>query len=294
MSQPHRFPALARLFPQIAPALFVVLWSSGFIGAKFGLPYAEPFTFLLIRLGLVAVVLSIAALVARAPWPKTPRAAAHIAIAGLLVHGVYLGGVFAAIAHGLGAGLVALIVGLQPLITAAIASRFLGERVRPIQWAGLALGLIGVGLVVSRKVTLGGDLSGIPMALAALVGITIGTLYQKRFCMSMDLRSGTALQYMATSLGLAVLAYSFETMKVTWTLPFVLALLWLVLALSVGAIFLLFILIRQGQSARVASLFYLTPPVTACMAWALFGESLPPVVLIGFVVVALGVALARR
>lgn len=279
---------------RFAPGLFVVLWSSGFIGAKFGLPYAEPFTFLLLRLCLVSSILVVAALAGRAPWPTGFKEIGHVTVAGLLVHGAYLGGVFAAIHDGLPAGLVALIVGLQPLITAALVGRLFGENVTARQWLGLVLGLFGVWLVVSQKVALTAGLGAYLWCVTALFGITAGTLYQKRFCTRMDLRSGTAVQYMATCVLLAILALSLETMHIEWTAQFVFALLWLVFVLSVGAIFLLFLLIRQGQAARVASLFYLTPPTVAVMAWALFGESLPPVALAGFAVVALGVALARR
>jgi len=278
---------------RLAPALFVVLWSTGFIGAKYGLPYAEPFTFLLLRLLLVSLLLSGAALVTRAPWPSW-QLTGHLVVAGLLVHAVYLGGVFAAIAHGLPSAMTALIVGLQPLLTAALASKLMKEKVGPRQWLGLVLGLIGVGMVVWRKLSFGTDYTAILYALAALIGITVGTLYQKRFCGGMDLRTGTAVQYMACCVVLGLAAAGTETMHVDWTPSFVFALGWLVLVLSVGAIFLLFQLIRQGQAARVASLFYMTPPTTALMAWALFGESLPPLALAGFVVVAGGVALARR
>lgn len=277
-----------------APVLFVLLWSTGFIGAKFGLPYAEPFTFLLARIATVAALLTAAALIGRAEWPREPRQIAHAAIAGLLVHGAYLAGVFAAIHHGMGAGLVALIVGLQPLVTASVAPRLFGERVGPRQWLGLILGLAGVAMVVSGKLSREGDAASYALAVTALVGITLGTLYQKRFCTQMDLRTGAAIQYWATSLLLLILAASFETMRVQWTPQFIFALGWLVLALSVGAIFLLFLMIRHGQAAHVASLFYLTPAVTAAMAWALFDEALPPLVLGGFIVSAAGVALARR
>ena len=279
---------------RFAPGLFVVLWSSGFIGAKFGLPYAEPFTFLLIRLSLVSAVLLAAAAAAGAPWPGSIKETGHIAVAGLMVHGAYLGGVFAAIHGGLPAGLVALIVGLQPLITAALVGRLFGEKVTTRQWLGLLLGLLGVWMVVSQKVALHGSLGSYLWSAAALFGITAGTLYQKRFCTGMDLRSGTAIQYLSTCAILAVLSLSIETRHVEWSPQFVFALLWLVFVLSIGAIFLLFMLIRQGQAARVASLFYLVPPTTAVMAWALFGESLPPIALAGFAVVAMGVALARR
>lgn len=276
-----------------APALFVLLWSTGFIGAEYGLPHAEPFTFLLIRLSLVSGLLAAAAVAGRAPWPSLKQAG-HLAVAGLLVHAIYLGGVFAAISRGLPSGMAALIVGLQPLLTAALAPRLLGEPVRPRQWLGLALGLAGVGMVIWHKLRLGGDPAAFLFALGALLGITVGTLYQKRFCAGSDLRSGTAVQYAVCSLALGAAALLTETMHVDWTPAFIFALGWLVLVLSVGAVLLLYLMIRQGQAARVASLFYLTPPTTALMAWVLFGTSLPPLALAGFVVVAVGVALARQ
>lgn len=283
------------LWLRLTPGLFVVLWSTGFIGAKFGLPYAEPLTFLVVRLSLVAAVLAVVAVATGARWPRRLDEAGHIAMAGLLVHGVYLGGVFSAIAAGLPAGLTALIVGLQPLLTAAAARRVLGEPVTGRQWLGLALGLVGVVMVVWEKLVPGtGSVQGVALALLALVGITAGTLYQKRYCSGMDLRSGAAIQYTATSLVLLVLATGLETKHIAWTGSFVFALAWLILVLSVGAIFLLFRLIRRGAAARVASLFYLVPPVTAVIAWAVFDERLGPIALAGMVVTALSVALVNR
>lgn len=280
---------------RLTPGLFVLLWSTGFIGAKYGLPYVEPLTFLLVRLGLVAVVLGLVALATRAPWPKSWAAAGRIALAGLLVHGVYLSGVFLAIAHGLPAGVTALVVGLQPLLIAALSGPMLGERVSGRQWAGLLLGLAGVGLVVREKFAIDADhLIGLGYALAALLGITFGTLYQKRHGTGMDLRSGTAIQYAATALVLAVAAPLTETMRIEWTGEFVFALLWLSFVLSVGAIFLLFALIRRGAAAKVSSLFYLTPPVTALVAWAMFDERLGAVALAGMGVAVAGVALVNR
>ncbi|WP_376962448.1 DMT family transporter [Azospirillum sp. A26] len=280
---------------RLMPGLFVLLWSTGFIGAKYGLPYVEPLTFLLIRLGLVAVVLALVALASRAPWPKDWATAGRIALAGLLVHGVYLSGVFLAIAHGLPAGVTALIVGIQPLLTAALSGPLLGERVSGRQWVGLLLGLAGVGLVVREKLSVDTEhLIGIGYAMAALVGITLGTLYQKRHGGGMDLRSGTAIQYAATAVVLAVVAPLTETMQVQWTGEFIFALLWLCFVLSVGAIFLLFALIRRGAAAKVASLFYLTPPVTALVAWVLFGEKLGVAALAGMAVAVCGVALVNR
>ncbi|WP_245986978.1 DMT family transporter [Azospirillum thermophilum] len=277
------------------PAVFVLLWSTGFIGAKFGLPYAEPLTFLLVRLTLVAAVLALAALVARAPWPRRPAEIGRIALAGLLVHGVYLSGVFIAISKGVSAGVTALIVGLQPLLTATLSGPLLGERVTGRQWAGLLLGLAGVALVVREKLSVtAASLGGMGFAVAALLGITFGTLYQKRHGGSMDLRSGAAIQYAATALVLAVVAPLVETMHIRWTGEFVFALLWLSGVLSIGAIFLLFALIRRGAAAKVASLFHLTPPVTAVVAWAMFDERLGVTALVGMAVVAAGVAMVNR
>jgi len=281
----------------LAPLLFVMLWSTGFIGAKLGLPYAEPLTFLTLRFAIVIVLMLAVAVLARAPWPAWGRSWVHIGVAGLLVHGVYLGGVFIAIGQGLPSGITALVVGLQPLVTALSAGALLGEKVRPAQWAGLALGFTGVVLVVAGKV------AGVPAgavagmlgpAVVALLGITAGTLYQKRFCPSFDLRTGTVIQYLPTLVATAALAAVTETMAVQWTGEFAFALGWLVLVLSVGAVSLLNLLIRRGGAVHVASLFYLTPPVTALVAWLLFGETLTGWALAGMAVAATGVWLARR
>ena len=277
------------------PALFVVLWSTGFIGARLGLPHAGPLTFLALRYALAAALLALVALAMRAPWPRRPRETGHYAVAGLLVHGVYLGGVFVGISLGVEAGVSALIVGLQPLLTAALAGAVLGERVAPRQWTGLALGLLGVALVLARKLGQGpGDALGALACVAALLGITAGTLYQKRFCTGMDLRTGGAVQFAAAGLATAPLALLFEDARVEWTGEFAFALLWLVLVLSLGAVSLLYVLIRRGAASRVASLFFLVPPCTALIAWPLFGETLGPAALAGMALTAAGVALASR
>ena len=280
------------------PGVFVVLWSTGFIGAKFGLPYAEPFTFLSLRFIAVIALLAGVALATRAPWPRQPQLLGHLAVSGLLVHAVYLGGVFAAIRAGLPSGITALVVGLQPVLTALVAGKVLGERVSGRQWGGLSLGLAGVGMVLSTRLT-GVDVAALPwrglgFAAASLVGMTAGTLYQKRFCTGMDLRTGAVIQYAAAGLLIAPVAALTETMRVQWTAEFVFALGWLVVVLSVGAISLLMTLIRMGEAARVASLFYLVPPVTAMMAWALFDEQLGVMGLAGMAVAAAGVALVVR
>lgn len=280
---------------KIYPLLFVFLWSTGFIGAKFGLPYAEPLSFLLVRYGIVIVLMSVLALATRAPWPREPRQWVHIGVSGLLVHATYLGGVFVAIGHGLPAGITALVVGMQPLLTALGAGWLLGERVSGRQWAGLALGFVGVVLVVSGKIT-GGPALG-PMlvpALVALLGITAGTLYQKRYCASFDLRAGSVIQFVPTAVVTAIAVALFEDFRIDWTPQFGFALAWLVGVLSLGAISLLNLLIRGGSAVNVASLFYLTPPTTALIAWGIFGETLAPVALVGMVLAVSGVYLVAR
>jgi len=280
------------------PLLFVLLWSTGFIGAKFGLPYAEPITFLCVRYGLVIGLMGLVALATRAPWPADKRQWLHIGITGLLVHALYLGGVFSAIHKGLPAGITSLVVGLQPLLTALGAGLLLGERVLPRQWAGLVLGFGGVGLVVSSKVVAVAGGTGLQTmlvpALLALAGITAGTLYQKRFCPSFDLRTGAVIQFVPCLLVSGLFAAQTETMVIDWSGQFVFALLWLVLVLSVGAISLLNLLIRSGSAVNVASLFYLTPPTTALIAWAVFGETLTGLALVGMGITVFGVWLARK
>lgn len=276
------------------PGLFVLLWSTGFIGAKLGLPYAEPMTFLVLRFAIVTVLLCLFAALTAAPWPQDWRMAGHIAVAGLLLHGVYLGGVFASIFHGVPAGISALIVGIQPLLVAAAAGPVLGERVTARQWLGLALGLSGVVLVVWTKLDIGiGSAWGYALSGIALVGITIGTLYQKKFCPQIDLRSGTAIQFAATTVALVPFALLYETRQVQWSGEFIFALGWLCIVLSLGAITLLFILIRRGAAAKVSSLFFLVPPCTALVAYFLFGEQLSLAALAGMAATMVGVALVN-
>jgi drug/metabolite transporter (DMT)-like permease len=274
------------------PIFFVFLWSTGFIVAKLGLPYAPPLTFLILRcLGAVAVLAPMV-LIAKAPWPHGK--AGHIAVAGLLLQAGYLGGVWSAIKIGMPAGLSALIVGMQPILT-AVAAPLIGERVRPRQWIGLLLGLSGVALVVYAKISLAGlSPASIGYCLLALLSITVGTMYQRRYCPQFDLRTGTLIQFAATVAALlpfAILLEQFDLSlsKVQWTTSFAAALLWSVLALSIGAIFLLFKLIRRSEATQVTSLLYLTPPTTAIMAWLLFGEALGAAGLVGMAVAVTGV-----
>ena len=276
-----------------APGVFVVFWASGFIGAKFGLPYAEPLTFLALRMFGVVVLLGLFMLIAGARWPSREGVLDSYVI-GVLMHALYLGGVYISIAHGLPAALSALVVGLQPLLTSTIANRLLGERVVARQWAGLALGLAGVYLVVQDKATVG---AATPLAwsgaVVGLIAITIGTVYQKRFGTGIDWRSGMFIQYAGAGILFALGAMAFETRTVRWTPEFLFALGWLVFVLSFGAVWLLYFLIRRAAATRVVSLFYLTPPVTALMAWSLFGERLAPLALVGMGVCVVGVFLVN-
>ena len=288
-------PLLARL----TPLLFVLLWSTGFIGAKYGLPYAEPLSFLTARYVLVIGLMSLLALAMRAPWPASPREALHIGVTGLLVQALYLGGVFMSIHRGLPAGISALVVGMQPLLTAALAGALLGERVSARQWAGLALGFGGVALVVGSKASVDGVdgdalVHMLVPALAALLGITAGTLYQKRFCPRFDLRTGSVMQFLPSMVVTLLVASQTETMEIEWTGDFVFALGWLVMVLSIGAISLLNLLIRSGSAVNVASLFYLTPPTTALIAWAMFDETLSALAIAGMAIAVAGVWLARK
>jgi len=276
-----------------APGVFVVFWASGFVGAKLGLAYAEPMTFLALRMIAVVLLLGIVIALTRPKWPNAGQTL-HSAATGLLVHGLYLGGVFLSIENGLSAGLIALIVSLQPVLTSTVANRWLGERVAPRQWLGLALGLAGVYLILQERTASG---AATPLAwvaaAAALIGISVGTLYQKRFGGGIDWRPALCIQYAAPGLLFSLGAVAFETRVVHWTPQFLFALGWLVFVLSLGAVWLLYFLIRRAAATRVVSLFYLTPPMTALMAWALFGERLAPLALLGMAICVVGVFLVN-
>ena len=279
---------------RFVPAIFVALWATGFIGARYAMPWAEPFWFLTVRFALTILVLAAIAIPLRAKM-LSRRAAFDAAIAGLLMHGVYLGGVFWAIDNGMPAGLSALLVGLQPLITALVAGRLLGEPVTARHWAGLFVGFVGVALVLSPKLAeTGGGVTPANVAACtlAVLGMAAGTIWQKRFGGGQDLVTGTAWQFVGGTIPMLALALLFETGDYTLNGELIFAMLWLVLVLSVGAIFLLMFLIRQGAVSRVASLFYLVPGVTALIAWVLFGETLSLLQLVGMAVAAAGVWLA--
>ncbi len=275
-----------------APGVFLVLWSSGFIGSKLGMPYAEPMTFLTIRMAAVVLLLGAIVLITRPEWPDRADLW-HSAIVGLLVHGCYLGGVFVAIAQKMPAGLVALIVALQPVLTSTLANRLLGERVTPRQWLGLALGIVGVYFVVHARTEGEGTLVAWIAVTVSLLGITAGTLYQKRFGGAIEWRTGFLVQYAASGAVFALAALMLETREVQWTGPFIFAVAYLVFVLSFGAIWLFYFLIRRTAMSRVVSLLYLMPPLTALMSWALFDERLAPLALVGMAICVVGVALVN-
>jgi drug/metabolite transporter (DMT)-like permease len=273
---------------QLIPAAFVLIWSSGFIIARYGMPHAEPMTFSFLRFVGVLAVMVPAVLLIRPRWPE-PSQIRHIAIAGVLLQAGYLGGVWAAVKEGMSAGLVALIMGLQPIITAWF-SAVLQEKITARQWLGLALGLGGVGLVVMAKLSLTGMTAwSMVFAAIALASITAGTLYQKRFCPSFDLRAGSVIQFAVSALACLPFMFLFETRAVEWHPELIGALIWAIFGLSIGAISLLFIMIRDGAATRVTSLLYLTPPTTAAMAWLLFREPITLLTVSGTLLTVWGV-----
>jgi drug/metabolite transporter (DMT)-like permease len=292
-SGPQMSKDFENLAARAAPAIFVVLWSTGFVVTKYALNNAEPLTYLAIRMALVVVMMAVIVAVARPPWPDRVGIA-HSVVSGILVHGFYLGGTAVAIAHSIPAGLSALIPGLQPILTSTLANRWLGERVTPLQWTGLLLGLAGVGLILHDRPMSGEAGWGWLASGVSLVSITLGTLYQRRYCGKIDWRAGNLVQYAAVMIFFAAAAGMFETNVVHWTGEFMLSVAWLAVVLSIGSIGLLYWLIRRSAATSVASLFYLVPAVTAVMAYALFGERLDAVAILGMIACAAAVFLVNR
>lgn len=282
-----------RFAARAAPAIFVVLWSTGFVATKYVVHDADPLTYLAIRMALVVALMAVIVAIARPRWPDR-IGIAHSAVAGILVHGIYLGGTAIAIAHSIPAGLSALIPGLQPILTSTIANRWLGERVTPLQWAGLLLGLAGVVLILHNRPISGEAGWGWLASGVSLISITLGTLYQRRYCNAIDWRAGNLVQYVAVTIFFAIGAWLFENNVVHWTTEFVLALIWLVVVLSIGSIGLLYWLIRRSAATSVASLFYLVPAVTALMAYVLFNERLDAIAIVGMTACAAAVFLVNR
>jgi drug/metabolite transporter (DMT)-like permease len=278
------------------PALFVLLWSTGFVGAKYGLPYAPPFTFLAFRLLVAAVLLGMLAAAMRSARMPERAHYGRASLAGLLLHAGYLGGVFYGISVGVPAGVSAVIVSLQPVLTAVLAARVLGERPTARQRLGLALGIAGVALVVGPGIVEAGSAEPLPVAglvacVVALVSGTLGTVWQKRHGDGIPLVWGTTVQYAASAVLLGAIAVTTEDLSIRWTGEFVAAFVWLVLVLSIGAVLLLLLLLRRGTASGVSSLYYLVPPATAVEAYFLFGERVSGLSLLGIGVTALGVGL---
>jgi len=285
------------------PAVFVLIWSTGFIVAKFGLPYAPPLTFLVLRYVFSIVCFLIWIGFSRARWPRVRQQWLHLALTGVLMHAGYLGGVWVAVKSGMGSGLAALIVGLQPVLTAlwlswagaSGSSTATKTQVTPRQWAGLALGLGGLLLVVARKFGSGSEVTALTLGCTvfALACITVGTLYQKHFVQPTDVRTANAIQLAAALL--VTLPFSFlETEAIVWNTEFIGAMAWSVLALTLGGSSLLYLLIQRGAATAVTSLLYLVPPTTAVMAWLLFGEAITLATVAGTALTALGVSLVVR
>ena len=285
---------LTRLAVAAAPLIFVLLWSTGFIGARYGLPYIEPMTFLGVRMLFVVAIMTGFALVVRARWPRGADIG-HSLVVGSLVHAAYLGGVFVAISQGVPAGISALIPGLQPILTSTIANRFMGEKVSGRQWLGLALGLIGVLLVLhDRRMVAEGSVLGWSASFVSLFGITLGTLYQKRYCGLIDWRTGNTVQYIGAAVLFWLGSFGFESRVIHWNGELIFAFAWLIFVLSIAAVALMYWLIRRSAATSFASLFYLVPAVTALLAYFLFGETLDALSLFGMGVCAVGVVLASR
>jgi drug/metabolite transporter (DMT)-like permease len=284
---------------KFAPAIFVLLWSSGFIGAKFLLPHAEPFTLLSVRFALTAFILISIAAVMRAPMKMTKSQYLRAGYISLFLHFAYTGGIFVALHEGVSAGITAVVVSLQPVLVSLLAIALLGEKLRSSQVAGLVLGLIGVTLLLAPKI-LQGDASlvfstaGVLAAVVALIGSVWGTLEQKRFGSDLPILYGLAFQYTVSGILLGILAITTESMIIEWSIQFVAVLLWIVLGVSIGSVVLLFYLLRKGTAGSVSSLLYLGTPLAATFGYIFFDEHISSVGAIGMAIAVFGVWLVLR
>ena len=274
---------------KVAPLFFVLLWSTGFVGAKYGLPYADPFIFLAIRVLIASLILFIIAAIMRSPIAIGSQAISNSVVIGFFLHACYLGGVFFSISKGLPAGVAAVVTSLQPVLVSVLAVRVLGEKLKAKQMAGLLLGLIGVVLVLGPSFDDQIPAIGIIAIIVALIGSTTATLLQKKIGAGIPLVAGTAYQYLGSGAVLAVLAFSTGGTSIQWNGKFLIAFAWLILVLSVGAILLLLWLLNTESTASVSSLFYLVPPATAIEAFFLFGEKVNTQGFLGIGITAVGV-----
>ena len=275
----------------LLPALFVLLWCTGYLVVRIAMPDAGPVRFLAYRFGLAGVLLATAAIALRARWPGRRIDYAHLAVVGLLLHAIGLGGVWVALDLGVETAVAALVMGSQPLVTAALAVGCIGERLDRRAVAGLLLGFSGVALVIQHKLAGVGDPTGLAAVVVAVVAMTLGMLYQKRRCAHVDLVASTTVQLAVAGAATLTVAWWIDDRPVEWTVRIFATLGWSVLVLSIGATLVLYVLLRRGDASRVASLLYLVPPLTAVMAWVAFGETLVPLTMAGMVLTAIGVAL---
>ena len=282
------------------PLVFTFLWSTGWVVAGYSARYADALTFLVVRFGCAATLLTAFALASGAPWPRGRRAILDVAITGVLLHGIYLAGVWWAVRHGLPAAISGLIAGLQPILTALFAPVLVGERISGVRWLGIACGFVGIALVLQPRLAgvepaaLWGVLLPMLINVGGMFAVTFGSFYQKARIVSGDLRTMTAIQYVAATLFVLPFALLLEPMRIEWNLTMVLVLAWSVIVLSIGSIWLYLLMIRRGEVSRIATFLYLVPALVAVEAWLLFGETLTPLQIGGMAVTVLGVALASR
>jgi drug/metabolite transporter (DMT)-like permease len=279
----------------LAPSIFLVLWSGGFAVAKLGVSHVEPITFLALRYVCVLALLAPLWLVLRPPLPRRPADWAHLALVATFIQVLYFGLCYLSFRQGTSAGVVAIIVCLQPILAGLIAPRFVGEQVGGLRWLGLVLGLAGAATVIAARSTLdGGNMLGLTFAFLGLLGMTAGTLWEKRFGVSHHPVTSNLVQYAVAAAITLPWAWATETMAVTWTMPLIAAMAYLVIGNSIISMSLLLAMIRAGEVSRVSSLFYLVPPLSALIAWPVLGESMPPLAWAGFALAAFGVAMASR